>query len=487
MPKTSKENKKKTVKTSSASVKNKQSEKKVKSPKSQDGDATPKRTGKKVLQSVRGFRDIMPSERSAWAFVENTCRKAAEAYGFQFLDLPLVEPTGLFERGIGRATDIVEKEMFSFEDKGGDSLTLRPEMTAGMARAYIEHGLINQPQPIKWYGLGPVYRYQRPQYGSQREFHQWSCEAFGEEHPVMDAQIMIMVANVFEELGLPVTLQVNTIGDNECRPIYRKALLDYYRPHRKDLCEDCLARITKNPLRLLDCKEEKCQELKAEAPQFVDHLCNACQKHFEKIIEYLDELDVPYVLNPHVVRGLDYYTRTVFEVWSSDDDRGRTALGGGGRYDGLLEQIGGRPTPAVGMALGLERIIIKMKEQGVKIPPLPRADVYIAQLGEPAKRKAMKLFEDLRRAGIKVTANFAKDGLKAQMEAAAKLNVRYTLIIGQKEMVDHTIIIRDMEAGMQEVYDFRRALPEISKKLETDRLIEPEEVVEEEVVAETEE
>jgi histidyl-tRNA synthetase len=445
-------------------------------------ESVSKKTGRKTPQSVRGFRDILPNERSAWAFVEKTCRSAAEAYGFQYVDMPVVEPTPLFERGIGRATDIVEKEMFTFEDKGGDSLTLRPEMTAGMARAYIEHGMVNQPQPIKWYGLGPVYRYQRPQYGSQREFHQWSCEAFGEDHPVMDAQIMIMVANVFEELGLPVTLQVNTIGDEECRPVYRKALLDYYRPHRKDLCEDCIARIGKNPLRLLDCKEEKCSELKSEAPQFVDHLCDACQKHFEKIIEYLDELDVPYVLNPHVVRGLDYYTRTVFEVWASDDERGRTALGGGGRYDGLLEQLGARPTPAVGLALGLERIIIKLKEQGIKIPPVRRPDVYIAQLGEPAKRKAMRLFEDLRRSGVQVSANFAKDGLKQQMEIAAKLSVRYTLIIGQKEMVDSTIIIRDMEAGMQEVYDFRRALPEIEKKLQTNRLIEPEEVEEEPIV-----
>lgn len=446
-----------------------------------------KRPVRKSPQSVRGFRDVLPNEHAAWVFVQETCRKAAEAYGFQFVELPLVESTSLFERGIGRATDIVDKEMFSFEDKGGDSLTLRPEMTAGMARAYIEHGMINQPQPIRWYSMGSVYRYQRPQYGSQREFHQWSCEVFGETHPVMDAQLMIMVANVFEDLGLPITLQVNTIGDETCRPVYRKALLDYYRPYRKELCEDCLARINKNPLRLLDCKEERCQELKADAPQFVDHLCNGCRTHFEKIIEYLDELDVPYVLNPHVVRGLDYYTRTVFEVWSSDDERGRTALGGGGRYDGLIEQLGGRETPAVGVGLGLERIIIKMREQSVKVPPLPRPDVYIAQLGEPAKRKAMKLFEELRRSGVRVTANFAKDGLKGQMETAAKLNVRYTMIIGQKEMVDHTIIIRDMEAGMQEVYDFRRAIPEVHKKLQTERLVAPVDEVEEETEEPTEE
>lgn len=484
MPKTSKKTPIKS-KTSPSKVAKKVVTKK-KADNSSPNTDTAKRTGRKTPQSVRGFRDILPIERAAWNFVEKTCRSVAEAYGFQFLELPVVEPTSLFERGIGRATDIVDKEMFSFVDKGNDSLTLRPEFTAGMARAYIEHGMVNQPQPVKWYTLGSLYRYQRPQYGSQREFHQWSCEAIGEEHPVMDAQIMIMAANVFEELGLSVTLQVNTIGDEECRPIYRKALLDYYRPHRKELCEDCLARLAKNPLRLLDCKEEKCVELKADAPQFVDHLCNACQKHFEKIIEYLDELDVPYVLNPHVVRGLDYYTRTVFEVWASDDERGRTALGGGGRYDGLIEQLGGRPAPAVGLALGLERIIIKLKEQGVKIPPLRRPDVYIAQLGEPAKRKAMRLFEDLRRSGVQVAANFAKDGLKQQMEIAAKLNVRYTLIIGQKEMVDHTIIIRDMEAGMQEVYDFRRALPEVNKKLQTDRLVEPE-IVEEETIIEIEE
>lgn len=440
---------------------------------------TAKRGGRKTPQAVRGFRDILTNERPYWQFVQSVCHKTAESYGFNLVTLPLVEATSLFERAVGRGTDIVDKEMFSFHDKGGDSLTLRPELTAGMARAYIEHGMMNQPQPIKWYTIGSVYRYQRPQYGSQREFNQCSVEIFGDDHPVMDAQLMIMAANIFADLGLNVTLQVNTLGDTTCRPIYRKALTDYYRTHKKQLCEDCQIRLAKNPLRLLDCKEEKCQELKADAPQFVDHLCAPCRNHFEKIIEYLDELDVPYVLNPHVVRGLDYYTRTVFEIWSADDDRGRTALGGGGRYDGLIEQLGGRATPAVGMGLGLERMVIKMKEQNIKAPALFVPDVYIAQLGDTAKRKAMKLFEELRQSGVRVTANFAKDGLKMQMEQAAKLNVRYTLIIGQKEMVDSTIIIRDMEAGMQEVFDFRRAIPEVHKKLQTQRLVEPVAVVDE--------
>lgn len=419
----------------------------------------------KTPQSLRGMRDVLPVEQPYWEMVRSEARRAAENYGFERIDLPILEATSLFERSVGRATDIVEKEMYTFADKGEDSVTLRPEGTAGVARAYVEHGLINQPQPVKLYYEGPMYRYQRPQYGRQREFHQWGFEIIGDGHPVMDAELMILATNIYADLGLPVTLQLNSIGDANCRPAYEKALVAYYRSHKEDLCEVCKERMQKNVLRLLDCKEEKCRALKSDAPQFIDHLCEACKEHLMKILEYLDELDIPYAMNPQLVRGLDYYTRTVFEVWSADDESGRTALAGGGRYDKLIEQLGGRPTPAAGLSIGMETTIIKMKEAGIVAPPVWQPDVYIAQLGEPAKRKALKLFEELRRSGVKVAAGFSKDSLKGQMETAAKLGVRYALMIGQKEIMDNTIIIRDMEAGIQEIYDFKKTIPEIQRKL----------------------
>ncbi|MFA5954134.1 MAG: histidine--tRNA ligase [Patescibacteria group bacterium] len=429
-------------------------------------DVTAPVRNKRLPQTVRGFRDILPEEQPYWRYLTAACEQIAETYGFQPITLPMVEATSLFERAVGKVTDIVEKEMFSFADQGGESLTLRPEPTAGMARAYLQHGLVNQPQPVKWYLIGPMFRYQRPQYGRQRQFHQWGCEIIGEGHPTMDATLMLMLMNLFQTLGLPVALQVNTIGDKECRPAYRRVLLEYYRNHRKELCEDCERRLAKNPLRVLDCKEEGCRALRANAPQFVDHLCTPCREHFMEMLEYLDDLDVPYVLNPHLVRGLDYYTRTVFEVWAADDEEGKTALAGGGRYDDLITELGGRPTPAVGLGLGMETTILKMKEREVPLPPTPRPEVFIAQLSQPARKKAMQLFEELRKSDVRVAANFSKDGLKPQMEMAARLGVRYTIIIGQKEIVDHTVIIRDMEAGMQETFDFKKIIGIVKHKLE---------------------
>jgi histidyl-tRNA synthetase len=419
-------------------------------------------------QALRGMRDILPDEQPIWTWLRSVCRRAADDYGFQRLDLPILEATSLFERSVGKATDIVEKEMYTFADRGEDSLSLRPEATASMVRAYIEHGFLNLPQPVKLTTDGSMYRYQRPQYGRQREFHQWDFEVIGDGHPVLDAELMVMATNIYAELGLNVTLQLNSIGDANCRPGYEKALAAYYRAHKDQLCDTCRERLQRSVLRLLDCKEEGCRALKAEAPQFVDHLCEPCKEHLMKIFEYLDEMDIPYVLNSQLVRGLDYYTRTVFEIWSAEDETGRTSLGGGGRYDKLVEMLGGRPTPASGFAVGMETTIIKMKEANVPIPSAPVPQVYIAQLGEPAKRKALKLFDELRKSGITVSANFSKDGLKHQMEQAGTLGVRYTLIIGQKEIVDGTIIIRDMEAGIQEIFDFKKVISEIQKKIAGD-------------------
>lgn len=442
--------------------------KKSAAPKKAGGETTPAPAptrSPKTPQTLRGMRDILPQEQPYWDRLRDVCARLSRDYGFERIDLPVLEANSLFERGVGRTTDVVDKEMFSFADRGGDSVALRPEGTAGAVRAYIEHGMVNQPQPIKWFYEGPMYRYQRPQYGRQREFRQWGWEIIGDAHPVMDGLLISAAASLYGDLGVPISIQINSIGDANCRPAYVKQLTDYYRAHKKALCETCQLRLTKNPLRLLDCKEEQCQPFKAEAPQIIDSLCEACKDHLTRLLEYLDELDIPYVLNPLLVRGLDYYTRTVFEVWAGDDERGRTSLGGGGRYDGLVEVLGGRPTPACGMSIGMDVAVVKMRELNVELPAAARPDVYIAQLGEPAKRKALKLFDELRRSGVIVSASFSKDGLKAQMETAAKLNVRYALIIGQKEIVDGTIIIRDMEAGIQEIYDFKRVIPEVQKKL----------------------
>jgi histidyl-tRNA synthetase len=414
--------------------------------------------------------------------------------------------------------------MFSFVDQGGDNVSLRPEATASIARAYIGHGMFNLPQPVKFFYWGPMFRHERPQGGRLRQFHQFGFEVLGDGHPVIDAGLILVAYNFYKEIGLKTSIQINSIGCAACRPRYKEILTNYYRSHRSDLCLNCKKRLNKNPLRLLDCKEEDCQALKPEAPQIVDWLCDDCKNHFVKVLEYLDELQIPYVLNPALVRGLDYYTKTVFEIWPASADgstkltmtatadksatplinegdggkretgaestdslpigpstglraglaQGKIAqgelgslqaLGGGGRYDDLVELLGGRPTPACGFSPGVERSIIKIKEANLEVPEIPGPDIFIAQLGEPAKRKCLLLYEDLRKEGIKLAESFFKDGLKPQLEIANRLCVKHALILGQKELVDGTIIIRDMEAGIQEIVDFKKVVKEIKKRL----------------------
>jgi histidyl-tRNA synthetase len=446
-------------------------------------------------QLLRGMKDILPSEQKYWHLLRNKADSLAKDYGFLRIDTPIMEETGLFVRAVGKQTDIVEKEMFSFVDQGSDNISLRPEATASIVRAYINHGMINLPQPVKLFYWGPMFRHERPQSGRQRQFYQFGCEALGDKHPVVDAELILMAYNFFKEIGLETSVQINSLGCADCRPRYKDALTNYYRNHRSGLCENCKKRLLKNPLRLFDCKEFDCQALKAEAPQIVDWLCEDCKTHFVKVLEYLDELQISYVLNPSLVRGLDYYTKTVFEIWpifapatagrpssaptdlgeeidslaqeksAEDNFSGQSALGGGGRYDNLVELLGGRPTPACGFSLGIERTILKLKEANTAVPEVYVPDIFIAQLGESAKRKSLILYEELRNEGIKVAEIFSKDGLKPQLEAANKLGVKYALILGQKELVDGTIIIRDMEAGIQEIVDFKKVVKEVKKRL----------------------
>ncbi len=425
-----------------------------------------KNTSKKSFQTLRGMKDILPEDSKYFLWIFDQVRDIAESYGIGLIETPILEPTDLFVRGIGKQTDIVEKEMFSFVDQGGDKVTIRPEATASVARAYIEHGMLSWPQPVKLWYWGKMLRRERPQSGRLREFHQFGFEIIGSDDPMVDAQIIFLTYKIMQSLGLEVVIPINSIGCNECRAHYRKVLVDYYKPKRSELCDDCKKRLTKNPFRVLDCKENKCQALSVDAPQTVDYLCDDCRNHFMKVVDYLDELDVPCILKPTLVRGLDYYNRTVFEVWLSEEESSRqSALGGGGRYDGLIEMLGGRPTPASGMAVGIERVVKVLRSQGIEPPRTYQPEVFVAQLGEEAKRKSLLLFEELRTSGIKVAENLAKDGLKAQLELANKLGVKFTLILGQKEILDGTVMLRDMESGNQEIIDLKKVVPTLKKRL----------------------
>lgn len=426
--------------------------------------------GGKGFALLRGMRDILPKEELYWQKAYHTAEDISMAYGFGYLETPILEDASLFIRSLGRGTDVVDKEMYVFEDKDGSRVCLRPEMTASAMRAYINHGLQASPQPIKFWYYGPMFRHDRPQAGRYREFHQFGCETVGEKDSVVDAELIAVAYNFFRDLGINTNVHINSIGTLEDRQRYVVELVGYLRSKRSYLCEDCKKRLVKNPLRVLDCKEEQCQPIIEEAPQIIDWLSEQSRNYFMKVLEYLDELEIPYVLKPTLVRGLDYYTDTVFEFYKDEVVEGsaQSALGGGGRYDLLIEQLGGQPTPGCGFAIGIERVISALRkqneEQGIHLPD-GKEKVFFAQLGEQAKRKALGLIENLRRNKIKVYHNLGKKSLKAQMELADKYKVLYTLILGQKEVQDGTLIIRDMESGIQEIVDQKKLKQQLEKKL----------------------
>jgi len=435
-------------------------------------ESAPAQTSKKAaqpLQVVRGMRDLLPNDQTYWKQTAAIAESLAGSYGFERIDTPIVEDTSLFVRGVGRATDIVEKELYSWETPSGEGLTLRPEGTASVVRAYVQHGMLNMPQPVRLWYMGPMFRHDRPQAGRFRQFYQVGYEVIGDADPVIDAQLIVLGWNFLKGLGIDATVRINSLGTPESRANYKNALVAYFRSKKAKLSEDDKKRLLKNPLRLLDSKDPTIQELKAEAPQIVDWLDEESKAHFMRVLEFLDELGVPYQLDPYLVRGLDYYTKTVFEWFAASDDQelAQSALGGGGRYDGLVEQLGGRPTPAAGMSLGLDRIVSRLKE---KNPPandqrLGHVDVFLAQLGEMGRKKALALFEEFRQAGIPVGEAFSKTNIKAQMEVANKRGAKWAIVIGQKEVLDGTVQIRDMDAGSQEIVDVNKAVHEIKKKL----------------------
>ena len=427
---------------------------------------------KKPLQSPRGIKDILPEEQYLWDFVLNTSRKLCESFGYQKIEIPILENTALFERGVGADTDIVEKEMYSFTTLGGDDLTLRPEGTAGIARAFIENGMAKRSQPVKLYYEGPMFRYENPQAGRLREFHQFGFEILGEPSAVIDAQMIYLAWKIFNKLGLKnMVIQVNSIGCLTCRSNYKKLLADYYKSKLGKLCPDCRRRITRNPLRLLDCKEEKCSQVAALAPQILDYLCDGCHSHFKDVLEYLDSLELSYVLNQGLVRGLDYYARTVFEIWPAGDSDGsglesrQSSFGGGGRYDDLVELLGGEPTPAAGFSFGVERVIEEIKKRDLVKKPKISRQVFLIQLGDLARKKSLKLFNTLMDSRISVAESLGRGSIKSQLKMANKFSVKLSLIIGQKEALDETIIIRDMDSGTQEIVAMEKVVKEVKKKL----------------------
>ncbi len=413
----------------------------------------------------------MPQDQPYWEKLAKAFKNLAVDYGFQRIDTPIIEETDLFTHGVGMATDIVEKQMYSFKTKGDDNLTLRPEGTAGVVRAFIENGLINLPQPVKLCYTGPMFRYEQPQTGRFRQFYQIGAEVFGSEEAILDAQIILFFYHLLQEVGIKKTnIQINSIGCLTCRATYRKVLIDYYRRTNKKICPDCQRRLKTNPLRMLDCKNEKCQELAKDAPGMVDYLCETCRDHFTETLEYLDELELPYFLNRSLVRGLDYYTKTVFEIWPDVDKedgkvaKAKSALGGGGRYDSLMAILGGKDMPAVGVAFGVERIVALMKEKEVKLPSTT-TDIFLIQLGTLAKKKSLKLFDQLLKEGVTIAESFSRDSIKAQLKIADRLEAKFSLILGQQEALDETIIIRDMSSGVQETVPLDKIIPLVKKKL----------------------
>lgn len=415
----------------------------------------------------RGTQDIIPHEQKYWEYVVETAKSVFKGWGFGRIDTPIFEETTLFTRGIGEGTDIVDKELFELKSRGGgSSYALRPEGTAGVVRAYIEHGMRSWPQPVKLFYVGPFFRYDRPQKGRYRQLHQFGAEVLGSASPMTDAQLIYLNHALFQQLGLEnYVVQVNSLGTKVERGAYIKALKEHYRRNRKKLCRDCKERLMTNPLRLLDCKEEKCQQVAATAPRLLDQLAEASKAHFENVVSVLDEVGVPYVISPLLVRGLDYYSHTVWEFVPRTEAGTQSSLCGGGRYDELVKMLGGKDTPAVGFSGGIERIIDRLKEEGVELTLTDSPQIFVAQLGKRAKREALKILRTLQEAHIPFFESIDRDGMQAQLKVADRLGAKWALILGQKEVLDKSVIFRNMESGMQEVVPQEHMIEELKKRL----------------------
>jgi histidyl-tRNA synthetase len=407
-----------------------------------------------VYQAPRGTQDILPENTAVWRHVERCAEATARRYGYGEIRTPTFEDTGLFLRGVGEGTDIVDKEIYRFEDKGGADIALRPEATAPTVRAYLQHGMSSRPQPVKLFSLVNVFRYDRPQAGRYREFRQFNVEAIGDEDPLLDAEVIGVLWSFLSDLGLrDLTVLLNSIGDPVCRPGYIQALVAYFAPHEADLCGDCRRRLQTNPLRLLDCKVPSCQPFLKDAPRTIDHLCDPCAAHFAAVRDYLEAAGLPFVLESRLVRGLDYYTRTVFEVVPPRVGAQAT-IGGGGRYDGLAEIVGGRHTPAVGFAAGMDRIILNLREQGCPLPPPDAPDVFIAAIGPAAKLTAFRLAGEIRQIGLATVVGAGERGMRARLRQADSSGAKVVVILGEDELRDKQATVKNLAGGEQERVSF---------------------------------
>ena len=398
-----------------------------------------------MMQAPKGTKDATPENIYKWHYVEKKAADLCRRFGFKEIRTPVFEHTELFQRGVGDTTDVVQKEMYTFNDKGGRSITLKPEGTSPSVRAYLENNIYAQPQPTKLYYITPCYRYEKPQAGRLREFHQFGVEAFCAANPTIDAEIISMVHTFFNELGIDnLTLNINSIGCPNCRAEYNKALKSYFESHKSELCGTCLDRLETNPLRILDCKSPICHSIAADAPVILDYLCDECSRHFCELKENLENLEIEYNIDPHIVRGLDYYTKTVFEFVSNKIGSQGTVCGGG-RYDGLVEELGGQKTPGIGFGLGLERLILVLENKN--IPKDDKTDIYIASIGDNAKKYAQKLAFDLRTKGFSCEQDLLSRSVKAQMKYADKLGVRFSIVLGDSEIESGKANLKNMESG----------------------------------------
>lgn len=406
------------------------------------------------ITAPRGTQDILPAQSEKIRNIENSLLTLCESYGYRELRTPVFESTALFERGVGDTTDVVQKEMYTFEDKGGRSITLRPEGTAGAVRSVLEHGLLNEALPLKVSYLTSCYRYEKPQAGRLREFHQFGVECFGAEHPVADAQLILFAKQIFDIFEIDnISLEINSIGCKECRAKYYEALRTYFESKKEALCDTCKTRLEKNPMRILDCKNKECKEVAKDSPIILDYLCDECKEHFEKVKEYLDLNDVKFKVNPRIVRGLDYYTKTVFEFVSDNIGAQGTVLGGG-RYDGLVEELGGKPTPALGFAMGIERLVLLLDSLEHKFPEKKTPDIYFCNIGDNALKAALSLSEELVADGFEAAIDLVGRGLKAQMKYANKIGAKYTAVIGDDDIENGVLKIKNMETGEVSESDF---------------------------------
>lgn len=418
-----------------------------------------------LTNAPRGTKDIISTESYKWQYLEKTFKETCKNFGYSEIRTPIFEHTELFERGVGGDTDVVQKEMYTFLDKGERSITLKPEGTSSVVRAFLENKIYTEAQPTKVYYITPCFRYERPEAGRLRQFHQFGVEAFGSNEPSLDVETMTLVDTFFKKLGLKdIELHINSIGCPKCRKDYDKKLREYLATKVDELCGTCKSRYETNPMRILDCKVESCQEKTHDAPLMIDNLCGECEDHFAKVKDYLELAGVEYLVDPKIVRGLDYYTKTAFEFISKDIGSQGT-VSGGGRYNGLVSELGGPETPSVGFGMGIERLLLTMESSGIEIPKEDNIDLFIVSMGEEADRLAFKLLAKLRSNGISADKDYLAKGIKAQFKYANRLNARYTVVIGDDEIEKNIVSLKDMDSGEQEEVSIDDLIEELGGKL----------------------